>query len=138
MRKKALSLENLVRLSNEQPPGICAWAVVATLQMPCIYEEFVCYMPMMLLIEGNPILGYRMLSKYKLYIQQLWVLSTIIESVDFMHPSMTYPTPPHAGNTRVLGGVLPEIIAQTKGYLSFANGKSLRMHSRPFVQSHHE
>ena len=48
-----------------------------------------------------------------------------------MHLSMTCPTPPHAGNTRGLGGVLPEIIAQTKGDLPFPNGKSLHMHSRP-------
>ena len=34
---------------------------------------------------------------------------------------MTCPTPPHAGNTRGLGGVLPEIIAQTKGDLPFPN-----------------
>ena len=38
-----------------------------------------------------------------------------------MHLSMTCPTPPHAGNTRGLGGVLPEIIAQTKGDLPFPN-----------------
>ena len=38
-----------------------------------------------------------------------------------MHLSMTCPAPPHAGSTRGLGGVLPEIIAQTKGDLPFPN-----------------
>ena len=46
-------------------------------------------------------------------------------------PVNDLPHSPHAGNTRGLSGVLPEIFAQTKGDLPFPNGKSLRMHSRP-------
>ena len=56
------------------------------------------------------------------------------DRVPIMYLSMTYPTSSHAGNTRGLGGVLPEIIAQTKGDLPFPNGKSLCMHSRPCAQ----